>query len=491
MQANHPKLSGKDIISFNFKHAYLIKNAILIVFVFLLMRLIGFENQVISFFIMFALAVFSYFYISIKNKDFFDFRAIFLAAWLVSFALNLIRLNSIYNELSLKTSIVLIVTPIMLLLGSFLYEIKHNKQTGEKVKPGKPMDGNLFFAVSLLISVFILSCFVAEIIKIGELPYFSSDMNAYVTFYVSGLHQFVVLSYFIPCLAIIYIHQYGVKWHSPKALVLIALSMISYAIPILIVSRQLLLLQLFIMFFTLAFYHRKKSFQLFIAMVLCFGWAFVFLSGARNQSEEYLADVYTQSNVQEEDSSEVPSEDTETIVPTQHEVAFELPSVLVTPYVYFSNSLQSFNNQVNHQKKHYYGISLLELPVKAWSKITGTEVELMDAYKRDKARLQISPFLNTFGFVSDFYFDFGMIGVVVGMALYGYVLAWLKHKSLVSQNPFIIMLSGLFVYACLFSFFIPWLSNTTLQYTVVFLVLLAFWNTKTKNKVPEMNSPIQ
>ena len=46
MQANHPKLSGKDIISFNFKHAYLIKNAILIVFVFLLMRVIGFENQV-------------------------------------------------------------------------------------------------------------------------------------------------------------------------------------------------------------------------------------------------------------------------------------------------------------------------------------------------------------------------------------------------------------------------------------------------------------
>ena len=490
MQVNHPKISWKDIFSFNFKHAYLIKNAILIVLVFLLMRLIGFENQVISFFIMFALAVFSYFYISIKNKDFFDFRAIFLAAWFVSFALNLIRLNPIYNELSLKTSIVLIVTPIMLLLGSFLYEIKHNNQTDEKVKPMKFMDRKQFFAMSLLISVFILGCFAAEIINIGVLPFFSSDMNAYVTFYVSGLHQFVVLSYFIPCLAIIYIHQYGVKWRSPKALVLLALSIISYAIPILIVSRQLLLQQLFVMFFTLAFYHRKKSFHLFVAMVLCFGWAFVFLSGARNQSEEYLSDAYTQSNVQEEDSSEEPLEEIETIEPIQHEVIFDLPPVLVTPYVYFSNSLQSFNNQVNHQKKHYYGISLLELPVKAWSKITGTKVELMNAYKRDKARLQISPFLNTFGFVSDFYFDFGMIGVIVGMTLFGYVLAWLKHKSLVSQNPFIIMLSGLFVYACLFSFFIPWLSNTTLQYTVVFLVLLAFWNTKTKNKVPVMNSPI-
>ena len=100
MQVNQLKISWKDFFSFNFKHAYLIKNAILIVLVFLLMRLIGFENQVISFFIMFALAVFSYFYISIKNKDFFDFRAIFLAAWFVSFALNLIRLNPIYNELS-------------------------------------------------------------------------------------------------------------------------------------------------------------------------------------------------------------------------------------------------------------------------------------------------------------------------------------------------------------------------------------------------------
>ncbi|MDB6354117.1 O-antigen ligase [Trichococcus sp. K1Tr] len=489
MQVNHSKLSWKDICSFNFKHAYLIKNAILIVLVFLLMRLVGFENEMISFIIMFGLAVFSYFYISIKNKDFFDFRAIFLAAWLVSFALNLIRLNPIYNELSLKTSIVLIVTPVTLLLGSFLYEIMHNKQTEGKVNPRVFMDSKLFFAVSLLISVFILGCFIAESIIIGELPYFSSDMNAYVTFYVSGLHQFVVLSYFVPCLAIIYIHQYGVKWYSPKALLLIALSLISYAIPILIVSRQLLLQQLFVMFFTLAFYHRKRTFQLFIAMVLCFGWAFVFLSGARNQSEEYLADAYTQSNKQEEDSSEEASEDSETIMPTQHEVAFDLPSVLVTPYVYFSNSLQSFNNQVNYQKKYYYGVSLLELPVKAWSKITGTEVELMAAYKHDKARLQISPFLNTFGFVSDFYFDFGIFGVIVGMALYGYVLSWLKHKSLVSQNPFIIMLSGLFVYACLFSFFIPWLSNSTLQYTVVFLVLLAFWNTKIKNKVPEMNSP--
>ena len=90
MQVNQLKISWKDFFSFNFKHAYLIKNAILIVLVFLLMRLIGFENQVISFFIMFALAVFSYFYISIKHKDFLDFRAIFLAAGLVSFALNLI-----------------------------------------------------------------------------------------------------------------------------------------------------------------------------------------------------------------------------------------------------------------------------------------------------------------------------------------------------------------------------------------------------------------
>ena len=490
MQVNQLKISWKDFFSFNFKHAYLIKNAILIVLVFLLMRLIGFENQIISFSIMFALAVFSYFYISIKNNDFFDFRAIFLAAWLVSFALNLIRLNPIYNELSLKTAIVLIITPVMLLVGSFLYEIMHNNQTEEKVKPKNLMDGKMFFTVSLLISLFILVCFAAESIIIGELPYFSSDMNAYVTFYVSGLHQFVVLSYFIPCLAIIYIHQYGEKWHSPKALLLIALGIISYAIPILIVSRQLLLQQLFLMFFTLAFYHRKKTFHLFIAMVLFFGWAFVFLSGARNQSEEYLANAYTQSNVQEEDSSKEPSDDTDTIKPTKHEVAFDLPSVLVTPYVYFSNSLQSFNNQVNYEKKHYYGISLLELPVKAWSKITGEDVELMDAYKREKARLQISPFLNTFGFVSDFYFDFGFIGVIVGMTLYGYVLTWLKRKSLASQNPFIIMLSGLLVYACLFSFFIPWLSNTTLQYTVVFLVLLAFWNTKTKNKVPGMNSPI-
>ena len=175
---------------------------------------------------MFALAVFSYFYISIKNNDFFDFRAIFLAAWLVSFALNLIRLNPIYNELSLKTSIVLIITPVMLLVGSFLYEIMHNNQTEEKVKPKKLMDGKMFFTVSLLISLFILVCFAAESIIIGELPYFSSDMNAYVTFYVSGLHQFVVLSYFIPCLAIIYIHQYGEKWHSPKALLLIALGII-------------------------------------------------------------------------------------------------------------------------------------------------------------------------------------------------------------------------------------------------------------------------
>ena len=207
MQVNQLKISWKDFFSFNFKHAYLIKNAILIVLVFLLMRLIGFENQIISFSIMFALAVFSYFYISIKNNDFFDFRAIFLAAWLVSFALNLIRLNPIYNELSLKTSIVLIITPVMLLVGSFLYEIMHNNQTEEKVKPKNLMDGKMFFTVSLLISLFILVCFAAESVIIGELPYFSSDMNAYVTFYVSGLHQFVVLSYFIPCLAIIYIHQ--------------------------------------------------------------------------------------------------------------------------------------------------------------------------------------------------------------------------------------------------------------------------------------------
>ena len=170
---------------------------------------------------------------------------------------------------------------------------------------------------------------------------------------------------------------------------------------------------------------------------------------------------------------------------TKHEVAFDLSIALVTPYVYFSNILQSFINLVYYEKKHYYGISLLELPAKAWSKITGEDVELMDAYKHDKARLQISPFLNTFGFVSDFYFDFGMIGVIVGMTLFGYVLAWLKHKSLVSQNPFIIMLSGLFVYACLFSFFIPWLSNSTMQYTVVFLVLLAFFSFRWKGLVTE------
>lgn len=454
-------------------NSILMNDKINILFIFII-QLIAFVfyslNIYVSVVILLAVAIFEFFFYFYKTGFAFNLAGIFPSVWIFTYALNRLLLNSLYHNWDFKTWMVFILTPCFYLLGFVAYDLKFSN--GHKIKNNLLIREYYFsnvyaiFKWVVFTGFIVVFLFLLEVVVLGFIPYFSTDMNAYVDFYIPVVHNFVVLSYFVPCMAIFYLFKLRKvgrypefrSWH--KILVYV-LSAFCIVVPILIVSRQNMFLLIFSCCFVYDSLNKKKNLKVFVAMGLLLVVSYFIISPERNQSVDYLGTIYTQPATGNDTGSADNRLDS-------------LPSFAKTPYMYLTISDENFSRQVRDENQFTFGLRQLELPLKFLEKITGENPNV--ASSEYKETFQVNQYLNTFNLVSDFYMDFGIIGIIIEMMLLGMLGAFAQDIGDNVDNPIVKIGYSMISYILFFCYFAPWMSVFTIQFTVLLIVaiLIAF-----------------
>jgi len=187
-------------------------------------------------------------FIFTAKKDIFNPIGIFSASWLGAIGLATFRLSNYQLKWSFYTWFVVILAYIMFGLGYIFYSTKLFKFS--RCNDIKKINMEYFYNA---IVIFFVVCFMAFLVEVaieGYIPLFSKRMEAYMEFGISGIHYFTVSIAMLPSISLIYKKMGGTKRVS-------IINIISVLIPILIVSRQLILFQVIIFLITYNYFVKK------------------------------------------------------------------------------------------------------------------------------------------------------------------------------------------------------------------------------------------
>lgn len=428
---------------------------------FLVAFLLNVRYCTFSSFIMISCGIFLYVIFVRKNKDIFNNQAIFSGVWFCSIGLALLRLNLNQVPWGEKTWVCLFIAYIAFLFGNSIL----NTRKGHDISSVNEIKQPVFFLLIILSFVVAAIAFISEAVILDYIPAFSSDQTAYVAFYVKGIHYFTVsIILFVP-LCILYLKKFSNIISRIKIILLAICSVISFAIPVLIVSRQIALLQTILCIFALYYDENKETRKNFlaIAVVIAVGVSnWVVISNLRNQNNEYLREVFDAPSVTQE--APVENEKKEPEVSFSNNVA-KWPMCIYHPYMYISFNFDNFNYSVSRIDRCAKGIYSLH-PLIHMSPL----IRLYNKYPM----YIYNKIYNTFPIIYPPYYDFGIIGIFIYMLLIGLISKFSDMWD--KKDPFLQMISYLIKFALMFSFFASFFANTAFLFYIVLLLIMAFAN---------------
>ena len=415
-----------------------------------------------SAFIMVLCGVFLYVLFSKINNDIFNNKAIFSGVWFCSIGLAQLRLNVNQIPWENKTWFCLFVAYVSFLLGySVLKKNKKNPPVKTKLK-----ESTFFWIIIANFAVSILS-FIFEAVNLGFIPAFTSDQASYVGFYVKGVHYFTVsIVLFVP-LSILYLKNFLNVISKLKIAFISVCSLIAFAIPVLIVSRQLGLLQavlcLFAVYYISGSLNKIKVFAMILVVAIgVSNW--LIISSLRNQDNEYLREVFDAPPVTQEIYEEEMPEPIETKPDAEYSSnVSKWPMFIYHPYMYISFNFDNFNYSVTQINSYAKGIYSLH-PIVHMSPL----VRLYNKYPM----YIYNKIYNTYPVVYTPYYDFGIVGIFIYMFLIGLLASFSATWN--KEDPFLQIISYLIKFALMFSFFASFFANTAFLFYIVVLFIMSF-----------------
>ena len=285
-----------------------------------------------------------------------------------------------------------------------------------------------------------------------SIPIFTiATPHAYSTFHVYMLHYITSLYVFIPPISIA---NYFLN-KSKKSKAIIALSFVYVLIvAIMMISRAQLIMSIVLSIFVILMYRvlnlkkiRKEYIVLGIVLLFLFLGVYVFITINRAHSIDYLNGIFEMKNE-------------------------SMPIVITQPYMYIAHNFENLNYMINTIFRFGFGRRILT-PL-----FTLTFIKKMFPIVADAPIFIIKEELSTKTLIYDFYYDFGILGVICMCAILGYIGKYLEDRTynLIESNSFyknnyIVVLFSLFSYYMLFSFFQTYFSLTD---TWVHLIILSF-----------------
>ena len=442
--------------------------------------------------IMIALAIILYYYDYKKYKRIVNIRSFFALGFIGGFGISLLKLSNLSQKYSLLTIITVFVAFFSFYVGSFL-EIKSYKKYIKKIMSFKNFMANnkiyLFLhknftnRVILYIVIFIsFFAFLFEWYKLKFLPILCLDVpHAYSTFHIFMVHYITTLFIFSPSISLINLYDIQNKTNKNKIILKykfdIIISIIySVIMSIILVSRAQLTMSILIFIYTyLTLYNFKiknlkrillklkiRILKIFFVciIIICFLFIYKYITFHRAHSLSYLSNIYDMKNN-------------------------DIPYFIAQPYTYIANNYENLNNMIIKHNRFTFGRKIL-FPlwtftfVKKFFPLILTSTDYFIKYE-----------LTTTTFIYDFYYDFGIVGVIIFCFLIGFSFRFiedivyfiLEKQNIVSKtnknviliyknNTYITILFSLLSYYMLFSFFQPYMSLTDTWVYIIFLLFI-------------------
>lgn len=249
------------------------------------------EYCVISALTLIISGVICYIYYLRKENNIANTPGLFSLVWFFSIGLACFRFVAYQVPWNIKTWIVLAIFPVCF-LSSYTYFKPYNKKRQVIVQDFRGHLSPLMIITFLLI---VLISFTIEIMCEGFLPILSHDPTAYFKFGVSGLHYLTVSGLIPISLSLLYLKKN--KTHNNYRCLIIFLDVIVFIIPILIVSRQLFMMQCAVILFTLIpKEYDKKQLYICLGIILLMIASWFMITKFRNLSDSYLDYTYKLSD---------------------------------------------------------------------------------------------------------------------------------------------------------------------------------------------------
>lgn len=355
-------------------------------------------------------------------------KGILSTSWMVSIGLSLIRIHPDQIEWSLMTILCISVALPLFMFGYntyFHFQQFHRRKytTGSYSE----IDSDAFRFVLLIWCLLVASGLAADCIYSKSLPVFGESQSAYMSFGMPYVHYLTVSCCFLPSLYFCYLKSAQLIISNDKSL----FAFVSFCsiVPLLIVSRQLMLLELILFTMTYFIFGGKENLITLgkiCALILGVLVLWTFLSSFRNQSTAYLASVFN-----------LP------LTTSKNEMSFwQL-------YLYISFNFDNFNYLISNLNQFSFGVNTaFPLLVLTASK------SMVPSDLLSTSGLMLLPTFNTYPFITPAYRDFGLLGVVLYSFFIGYFSCCIEMKARTLNNPFIHLGYYLVLYSLAISFFV-------------------------------------
>ncbi|MCI8578671.1 MAG: oligosaccharide repeat unit polymerase [Lachnospiraceae bacterium] len=300
------------------------------------------------------------------------------------------------------------------------------------------------FHMIFMLTMASLSAFIMEAVILGYIPLFLRGVpHAYSEFHLTGVHYITVSCVLVPSLTVLYFHmeRSTSEW---RLVLVIVMTLVSLAIPILCVSRFQFL---FAMLLAAATYiSLQKTFNplylvgLFVVMVP----VYLILTVARSHDVSYLNGIFEMKYA-------------------------KMPIFITQPYMYIANNYDNFNCMVEALPGHSFGLKGL-FPLWALTGLKFFFPQLINfpVYVDKKE-------LTTLTMFYDAYYDFGWGGVFIFSCALGFVAYLLTIKLREMRNPMGYLLYAQMGIYFILSFFTTWFSNTTTWFYLIVTGMMAVY----------------
>ena len=379
-----------------------------------------------------------------KNKFSYFTSAIgsFSFMWLFTIGLACLQLNHKQVNWQVETWTCLILAYAFAVIGNFL-ESKFKKNINIS---SKEISKSCFFSfVITLFGLVIVSLITEIVLNRGNLPAFSDDMSSYANFGVGIIHYFTICCAFVPSSCYIYYKSYKIS--AEEKLLLIIMSVMSLLIPILIVSRQLIIVTIVISILTYIKFNLKDEKKILILLfVLIFG-AWFLVGGLRNQNDGYLRYAL---NINDEDTKYMSVKS-------------------MQAYMYIALNYDNFNINVGQNAEYGYGYGINSVyPIFGLLRIK--KLMPQELFEMPLQLKRIISVYNTYPSVQTPYMDGRILGVVIYFFIIGIIASRIDKMD--KDKPFEIFLSVIIKNCLIFSFFSCWLSRPNWWFYIIILFLL-------------------
>lgn len=418
--------------------------------------------------VMISLAIFLYVK-EVKNTErVINVRGLFALGFIGGFGVSLLKLSSLSARYNVLTFVAVFLAYFGVYLGSY-YENRNKKLVKNDSKyviekSDKKVLPQDILIISLFVATFI--SFVIEVIILKYIPLFTiATPHAYSEFHVFMLHYITTFYSFIPCIALC--NYYIEPDRKMNKIWLVASYVYVVIMALLMVSRSRLILCIILSVFIMIIYRgkdlRKKAFDRkslikVILAVILFLALYIVITVARAHDIEYLNGIFDMKNK-------------------------KMPIFITQPYMYISQNFENLNYMINNIFRFTFGRRVL------YPLFTLTFVKKFFPIVLDSPTYVIKEELSTVTIIYDFYYDFGLLGILGFCFLIGYIGAKLENKTysvlsmgLNIKNNYTVVLFSLYCYFMLFSFFQTYFSLTDTWVYIIILLLLSAFVTMKKEK---------